>query len=98
MFRRPLNKFIFWHLSVHFPASEDYTSTVTLLTFGPSTPNVQVTVPVVDDGIVELDETLFGNLRTPLGVSDTGNNILFQPGRATATIQDNDCKLMSQYR
>ena len=82
----------FSHLAI-----EDYTSTITLLTFGPDTPNVQVTVPVVDDSVAEPDETFFGNLRIPLGeVLDT-ISILYQPGRATATIQDNDCKLMEYH-
>ena len=64
---------------------------MTLLTFAPGTPNAEVRVSILDDDIVESDETFFGNLRTPLGVPNTGN-ILFQPSRATATIQDNDCR------
>ena len=62
-----------------------------LLTFGPGTQNVLVRVPIVDDENVESDETFFGNLRIPLGTPNTGS-IFYQPGRATATIQDNDCK------
>ena len=71
--------------------SEDYTNTINLLTFGPDTRNVVVRVPIVDDETLESDETFFGNLRIPLGTPNTGS-ILYQPGRATATIQDNDSK------
>ena len=46
---------------------------------------------VVNDDPLEFDETFFGNLGLPTGIPDTGG-ILFQPGRATATIQDNDRK------
>ena len=76
---------------IHISANEDYSNTMKLLTFGPDTRNVLVRVPIVDDDIVESDETFFGNLRIPLGTPNTGS-ILYQPGRATATIQDNDCK------
>ena len=62
-----------------------------LLTFEPGTRNVVVRVPIVDDDTLESDETFFGNLRIPLGVPNTGS-IFYQPGRATATIRDNDCK------
>ncbi len=64
---------------------------MTRLTFGPGVPSLPVVVPVVDDSLVENDETLFGNLRLPEDVEDL-SNILFQPGRAMATIQDNDSK------
>ncbi len=61
------------------------------LTFGPSVSTIPVIVPVVEDSLVENDEILLGNLRLPAGVEDE-SNILFQPGRAFATIQDNDSK------
>ena len=46
-------------------------------------------MPVVDDDVAEFDETFFGNLSIP--TPDT-TGILFQPGGATATIEDNDSK------
>lgn len=57
------------------------------LTFIPGVSSLQVTVPVVDDTLLEIDETFFGNLRLP---EDRGS-IVFQPGRAIATLVDNDC-------
>ncbi len=63
---------------------------MTRLTFGPSISSLPVIVPVVVDSLVETDENLFGNLRLPDGVEDRDNILL--PGRAMATIQDNDSK------
>lgn len=77
---------------LYTPASEDYTRTQTLLTFGPSRSNTQVTVPIMDDEIVEANETFFGNLRVPVGSDLDTISILYQPGKAIASIQDNDSK------
>ncbi len=78
-------------LYTFFLAPGDYNQTAMNLTFGPGISSLPVIVPVVDDSLVENDETLFGNLRLPEGVEDLGN-ILFRPGRAMATIQDSDSK------
>ena len=47
-------------------------------------------VPVLNDNILEVDEIFFGSLGIPHGIY--ADDIQFQPGRATATIQDDDCK------
>ena len=78
-------------IAFFIPAPDDYTSLVQLLTFNPGESTVQVTVPVVNDAILEIDENFFGNLRVPAGSPFIGS-ITFQPGRAMATILDDDCK------
>ena len=52
----------------------------------------QAVVNVVDDEVLEFNETFFGALRLPLGTIDLGNSIVLPPVRAMATIVDNDGK------
>ena len=58
------------------------------LFFAPGIPNIQITVPVADDDVLETDEIFFGNLGLPFYILD--DTIFFHPDRATATIQDNE--------
>lgn len=74
---------------IFFLAPGDYSATVTTVTFGPDKMPQEVSVPIVDDDFAENNETFFGNLRIPAGSADM---IQLDPGRANATISDNDGK------
>ena len=72
-------------------AGSDYTSpgAVTPM-FGSTTTSQTVSVVIVDDEILEDDETFLGNLAT------TDDRVNLNPITATATIiEDNDGKLLS---
>ncbi len=68
-------------------APGDYTATSGTLTFNSTTTSVSVTVPTVDDSIVESPETFSMSLNLT-GI--TSGQTLGTPGSATATINDND--------
>lgn len=51
---------------------------------------MQVAVPIVDDALLEVDETFIGNLRLAAGIRDPGT-VLFNPDRVKTTIVENDC-------
>ena len=72
-------------------ASGDYNDTVMLLTFGPGVLSLDVSVPIVDDNLAEVDEVFYGNLRLPAGSEFVGL-VELNPDRANATIFDNDGK------
>ena len=74
---------------IAFLAPTDYEKIVISLTFGPDVLSQQVVVNVVDDEVLEFNETFFGNLRLPVSTIDLGNILLLQPGRAMVTIADN---------
>ena len=59
-----------------------------LLTFGPGVITLDVSVPIVDDDLVEVDEMFYGNLCLPQDSTQT--RVEFAPDRANATITDND--------
>ena len=63
-----------------------------LLTFGPGVITLNVSVPIVDDDLVEVDEMFYGNLCFPQ--DSTQARVEFAPDRANATITDNDSKLI----
>ena len=46
---------------------------------------------ILDDALLELNEVFFGNLHLPAG---SGDRVTFSPGRATATIVDNDAAII----
>ena len=72
-------------------AGSDYTSPgAVTLTFNSTTTSQTVPVIIVDDEILEGNETFFGNLAT------TDDRIDINPVNANATIfEDNDGKLLS---
>ena len=59
---------------------------------------MQVAVPIVDDALLEVDETFIGNLRLVAGIREPGI-VLINPNRIKTTILENDCgKQDSSYR
>ena len=63
-----------------------------LLTFGPGVITLNVSVPIVDDELVEVDEMFYGNLCLPQDSTQT--RVELAPDRANATITDNDSMLI----
>lgn len=61
-----------------------------LLTFGPGVTTLDVSVLIVDDDLVEVDEMFYGNLRLP--EDSTQTRVEFAPARANATITNDDSK------
>ena len=59
-----------------------------LLTFGPGVLSLDVSVPIVDDDLVEVDEIFYGNLRLP--ENSTQERVAFGPARANGTITNDD--------
>ena len=74
------------YYSGFLPASTDYTATNQPVTFRPSDTLLNVTVPITDDSVYELQETFSAMLTTTdPGVEITANT-------ASASITDNDSK------
>ena len=65
-----------------------------LLTFEAGLSSLQVSVPVVDDFLLEANEVFYGKLCSPNGHSSTPR-VEFAPGSANVTILDDDCKIRS---
>ena len=65
-------------------AGSDYTNTSGDLTFGPTVTSRTFTVPIIDDSLVEGNETFTVKLTVPTGAT------LGSPSTATVTIADND--------
>ena len=63
----------------------DYGATAGVLSFTPGVTSRTFTVPIVNDGVAEGDETLLVSLQDP-----TGGAILAAPSTAVVTITDND--------
>ncbi|PYK97616.1 MAG: hypothetical protein DME19_15725, partial [Verrucomicrobia bacterium] len=66
-------------------AGLDYTAQSGTLTFGPQETVKTITIPILDDGLVEGDETFQVTLSNP-----TSGVILGAPSTAVVTIQDNE--------
>ena len=74
------------YYSGFLPASTDYATTSQTVTFRPSDTLLNVTVPITDDSVYELQETFSAMLTTTdPGVEITANT-------ANASITDNDSK------
>ena len=74
------------YYSGFLPASTDYATTSQPVTFKPSDTLLNVTVPITDDSVYELQETFSAMLTTTdPGVEITANT-------ASASITDNDSK------
>ena len=74
------------YYSGFLPASTDYATTSQPVTFRPSDTLLNVTVPITDDSVYELQETFSAMLTTTdPGVEITANT-------ASASITDNDSK------
>ena len=82
-----INCTIYNPVSSHSPAGADYEAVTTTLTFNVSTPTQVVTIPIIDDQIVENNE-FFG---VTLTTFDTAVTLNLQT--ASVTIRDNDGKL-----
>ena len=50
--------------------------------------SLDVSVPIVDDDLLEVDEIFYGNLRLP--EDSTQERVAFGPARANGTITDDD--------
>ena len=63
-------------------------ATTTTLTFGPSATTREVSIPIVNDDIVESIENFFGNLQliTP------NANVVISPPSTQVNINDDDCR------
>ena len=72
-----------------FPAPGDYTSVTQLLTFTPSTTQLSVSIPIIDDNVVESTEAFISQL-TGLIPSDAA--VILSPNEAVIQIIDNDRK------
>ena len=64
-------------------AGQDYTRTSDTLTIARGATSGTISVPVLDDGVPEPDETFYLNLSSPDGAR-------IEDGRATGTIEDNE--------
>ena len=67
-------------------ASTDYTATNQSITFRPSDTLLNVTVPITDDSVYELQETFSAMLTT------TDPGVVINADTASATINDDDSK------
>ena len=70
----------------------DYSATSQVLTFGATSvrgETVEVMIPIVNDELVELDETII------LQGSESSVSATFQPSQTIVNILDNDGKLIS---
>ena len=74
------------YYSAFLPASTDYTATSQPVTFRPSDTLLNVTVPITDDNVYELQETFSAMLTT------TDPGVVIIANTASATIVDNDSK------
>ena len=75
---------------------EDYRSpSDSILTFSPGTTSVPVSIPIVDDDIVEELENFFASLTL---ISSEEDSIQIRPDGAEIFITDNDGKLGYQVR
>ena len=67
-------------------APGDYTSTSGTITFGPGTVEQNITIPIINDLRLELDETFTVQLMNP------PPRVTLNPAQATVTIIDDDGK------
>ena len=70
-------------------APSDYTEVTRTLNFAPATTRIEVTIPIVDDDIVESVENFFAML----ALETVGANVIVDPARTQINIVDNDSKL-----
>ena len=73
-------------------ASSDYSSTTRQLSFGPSTSQFDVAIPITDDDISEALEQFFGRL--VLADQGTDIDVVLNPNLTTIDIRDNDRELI----
>ena len=59
-----------------------------ILTFTPSVTEINISVTITDDDLVEIDENFFGELTTDEG------GVIIDPGEAEVTILDRDSKFL----
>ena len=68
-------------------APDDYTSTTKLLNFTSSNTEFDISVPIINDNLIELTEMFQANLTV---VSKHGVEIFLQPGQAIVNINSED--------
>ena len=68
-------------------APDDYTSTTKLFNFTSSNTEFDISVPIINDNLIELTEMFQANLRV---VSKHGVEIILQPGQAIVNISSED--------
>ena len=81
-------RFVFFLLTYSDP--EDYTSVVQDLTFSPSNTRIDVSIPIVDNNVLEGPEDFLSNLR----LVTTGAAVNVDPAEATINIADDDSELI----
>ena len=69
------------------PASSDYTSVTTMLTFNAGNTNQTVMLPIIDNMVEEVTESFTVSLTT----GDSA--VMLNPSTTTVTIEDDDSKL-----
>ena len=74
---------------VFFSAGEDYFPVETVVTFSPSESIQTVSIPLVNDDILESREWFLVGLSLP---SDQAGVLLGSPVESNVTIEDDDCK------
>lgn len=72
---------------IFFLAPDDYTSVTKLLNFTSSTTQFLISVPIINDDLVELNETFIANLTL---VSKVGLDVIIDPGQAVINIISED--------
>ena len=72
-------------------APDDYISTTKLLNFTSSNTEFDISVPIINDNLIELTEMFQANLRV---VSKHGVEIFLQPGQAVVNINSEDGSCM----
>ena len=73
-----------------FPATDDYETISSLLTFGPGVTTRAVSIPITNDNVHEPDPEQF---LANLGLLTTGVEVTIAPDQATVVINDDDGKV-----
>ena len=72
----------------HIAAGQDFSITDQTVTFGPTDTEMFVTVPIIPDNIMEMNESFFGILNVVVG----GNVMIAQPNATVVIIDDDNRK------
>ncbi len=78
---------VYFHTAVN---DADYTSLTRRVTLMTTTDVGDVSVPISEDTIAELNENFFADLRVIASTAGTVNRVTVVPDEATVTIEDND--------
>ena len=72
-----------------FSAPGDYTETIQTFTFSPTESQFAITIPIIDDGILERTERFFARAEL---VSSDAPGVIILPDESVITILDEDSK------